>query len=328
MAELYWKGGNGGDDDSKGDFNIGGAGGNWQDNVGNDVAVPTSVDVIHFDKRAGIVTGAGSRHTEGKHWNCCHNMAIADIDECQGVVISPDFTGRIGMDAEDTIAPLQLSLAAGKKLIYRGNEPCHIKIKTASKTIPLLIHDSISGLLVISGVNDTNAVWTKIECYGGGTLEVQDDTKVTEIHNYGPATITIHEGCPAIKVYADGGSIFSDSPLGETENYGGSIVLGNTALAVAQAALDIASLLNVDGSFTWRAGGKMTACEQRGGNILVVGDSDKVIGNAGEIFLLLGGVFDASGHYGKLTAGGAAKILTRGGEFKAPLGFRIDTWTV
>jgi len=327
MADKYWKGGSGATDDSKGDFNIGGAGGNWQDNVGADVAVPGSADVFHFDKRAGIVTGAGSKHTEGKHWNCYHNMASGP-DDCQGVVISPDFTGRIGQDAEDMIASLQLSLAAGKKLVYRGNEPCHIKIKTASKVVPLVIHDSVSGLLVISGVNDTNAVWTKVECYGTGTLEVKADTKVIEIHNYGAAIVTIHEGCPAIKVYADGGSVFSDSPLGETENYGASIVLGNTALAVAQAALDIAGLLNVDGDFIWRAGGKLTACEQRGGNIYAVGDGDKQIGNSGDIFKILGGVFDASGQYGKLTKGATCGILIRDATFIPPKGFQIDDWTV
>jgi len=330
MADLYWKGGqlNGGsEDEDKGDFNLAA---NWQTAVGGAGSVPGAADVMHFDKRAGIVPSnyAGTKHTIGKHWNCYHNMANGP-DDCQGFVRSPDFTGRIGMDSEDTIAPLQLSLAATKKLIYQGDEPCHIKIKTAAKSIPLVTHDSVSGLLAISGVNDTNAEWTKIECYGGGTLEVQNDTKVIEIHNYGSATVTIHEGCPALKIYADGGSVYSDSPLDAVENYGGAIMLGNTALAVAQAAIDIASLLNVDGSFTWRAGGKMTACEQRGNaTITVVGDGDKQVGNSGNIFKLLDGTFDASGQHGKFTKGATCGILIRDATFIPPKGFQIDDWSV
>lgn len=329
MADLYWKGGNNSPDtdDEKGNYN---QALNWQTATGGAGSVPGAADVMHFDKRAGIVPSnyVGTKHTIGKHWNCYHNLANGP-DDCQGVVVSPDFTGRIGTDAEDTVAALQLSLAATKKLIYRGNEPCHIKIKTAAKSVPLVIHDSVSGLLVLSSVNDTDTEYTKIECYGGGTLEVQDDTKVIEVHNYGPATVTIHEGCPAIKIYADGGSVFSDSPLDAVENYGGAIVLGNTALAVAQAAIDIASLLNVDGSFTWRAGGKMTACEQRGdATITVVGDGDKQVGNSGDIFKLLGGTFDASGQTGKFTKGATCGILIRDATFIPPKGFQIDDWSL
>lgn len=329
MADLYWKGGNNSPDtdDEKGNFN---QALNWQTAAGGAGSVPGAADVMHFDKRAGIVPGdyAGTKHTIGKHWNCYHNMASGP-DDCQGVVISPDFTGRIGMNAEDNIAHLQLSLDTDKKLIYKGNEPCHIKIKTINKTMPLVIHDSESGLLAIKmlAVPGT-AEYTKIECYGSGTLEVEDDTKVIEIHNYGSTIVTIHEGCPAIKIYADSGSIFSDSPLDAVENYGGSIVLGNTALAVAQAAIDIASLLNVDGSFTWRAGGKMTACEQRGGNINVVGDGDKQVGNSGDIFKLLGGTFDASGQYGKFTRGATCGILICDATFIPPKGLQIDDWAV
>lgn len=324
MADRYWKGGAGATDNDKGDFN---AAANWQTAAGGAGAVPLPADLIHFDKRAGIVSGAGSKHTAGNHWNCYHNMANGP-DDCQGLYVTPDFTGRIGMDAEDTIAPLQVSLAALKQLRFRGNEQCHIKIKTANKVVPALIHNTVSGLLGISGVNDVNAIWTKIECVGGGTLDVADDTKVTELHSHGTSIVSIHESCPAMKILANGGSIYCDSPLGEVTNCGASIVLGNTTLAVAQAAIDIASLFNTSGNFTWRAGGKMTDCSQRGGNIFVVGDGDKVIGNAGEVFLLMGGVFDASGQYGKLTAGGAAKILITGGSVILPSSFRIDTWSI
>ena len=407
MAETYfWAGGDGVDDNEKGDFE---RAGNWKKKGGGTGAVPASTDTLIFDKNAGIVPSdyVGTKHTIGKHWNCFYNMD-QKAKTFRDVIRSPAFTGRIGTNATDPSpeVPLILNIEADYKLVYRGNEPMLVQCGDTTKSIPLVIHDSVSGLLKISSTGTVPGQFTKIECYNAGTLEVVDETECIEIRNYGTTIVTIHERCfnrtgdaknittavvdngdgtvrfecthggyvagdyviidgstnydyifevvnvpdathfdveagyvaetptatakkgTRIKIYADGGSVESNSPLDEIENYGASIVVGKTTLRLQYPRIDVKSVLNVGGSFTWRAGGKMSACEQRGGNIYVVGDGDKQIGNSGDIFKLLSGVFDASGQYGKLTKGTNCGILVRGATFIPPKGFQIDDWAV
>jgi len=326
MATLYWKGGAGSDDDDYGDFNNAS---NWQTATGGAGSVPTSSDVIVFDGRAATVPSdySGTKHTAGKHYNCYHNMASGP-DDCQGVVIASDFTGRIGITSDDIEGALQLSVASGKRIIYQGDEPCLLKIKTASKTVPAVVHNSTSGLLKISGVNDTNAIWELIELFGGGTLEIEDDTKVTDIYNFGTATITIGEDCPACSIYQYGGSFTADSPLTLLELYGGTAAFGSLLTeAPSAASIDLATLKLWGGNFTWRAPGKITDCTMHGGTITVTGTGDKTIGNASETWKLYGGTFDATAQAGNLTLTSGCAILVKGGSLDLPNGTKITAFT-
>ena len=312
---------------------------NWVVAAGSDgepdlgVSYPVAADTMHFTGRATIVptTYTGTKHVKGSHYNCYDNMDQGP-DDCQGVEIAAGFTGLIGKNSALGASPdpLQLSLAAGKVLSFRSDSEAHIKIKTASKVVPKVVHDSASGILAISGVNDTNAVWTLIEIYGAGTLEVEDDTKFTDIYNFGTAIVTIKETCPAGNVYAYGGAVYSDSPLAAVKGYGtATFTLGQTSLTNPQEDLDIASLEWLSsGIFTWRAAGKMTACSNLGGGrINVVGPGDKQIGNSSNTFYLYSGTFDASGQEGSLSLGSGCTILEKGGNFIAPPGTEITAFT-
>jgi len=329
MANAYWKGGDGATDDSKGDFNLAA---NWQTAIGGAFgAVPGSADVMIFDSRAAVVptTYSGTKHTIGNHYNCYYNMASGP-DDCQGVIVAAEFTGLIGKTTLGVEAPLQLSLAAGKEMIIRGDSEAHFKIKTASKVVPKVIFDSTNGILVLSGVNDTNAVWTLIECYGTGTLELEDNTKYTDIVNYGAATIIVNETCPAGNITVLGGAGYCDSPVTNLKGSGSATFdLGQESLTNPLEDLDLADVeWYSSGIFTWRAAGKITAGDQYAGTISVVGPGAKQIGNSGNTITIHGGSFNASQQKGALTLGGTCALLHKpGGAVLLPDGTEITAFT-
>lgn len=325
MALKYWKGGDGSTDNEKGDFN---RNGNWQTATGGATTVPTASDVMIFDARADTVPSdyTGTKHTKSNHWNCFYNMDQSDLD-CQGIIRSADFTGLIGKDAEGTESPLKISLAASKHLIFRGNQTAVIQCAGTGKAIPLVIHDSASGTLKLSSLDET-AEFSKVECFNSGNLELADDTKCVEIHSYGTTAISIGESCPAIKIYGEGGTIESNSAYDEVENYGASIIIGTTTRDATKPAIDIAKLTNISGNFTWRAAGKMTDFEIRSGNLYMKGDGDKQIGNSGNTFKLLGGTFDMTEQTGDITLGATCVMLIKGATVKFPEDFQIDDLSI
>jgi hypothetical protein len=252
-------------------------------------------------------------------------------DDCQGIIVSEDFTGLVGENAAGTELPLEISLAANMKVEFRGNYTARLKIKTDTKTVPRVVHDSATGILALSSVNDVVTAWTLIECYGAGTLEIEDNTLTPNIYNFGTTTIIRNETCPAANIYAIGaGAVYSDSPLGTVEVHAGTFEIGQTSLTAPTEALDVASLKvfgTAEGGVTWRAAGKITAFEQNGGNVSAVGDGAKQIGNSSNVFTVNAGTFDLSGQKGALTFGTTCSILQKGGNVVWPDGTKITAFT-
>ena len=310
-------------------------GSNWVVAVGSDgypdlgVSYPLPADTMHFTGRATIATGTPTEHTAGLHYNCYGNMGSGP-DDCQGVVVAAEFTGLIGKKASGVEAPLQLSLAAGKELIFRGNSEAYFMIKTASKVVPKVIFDSTSGILALSGVNDTNAVWTLIECRNAGTLELEEDTKYTDIYNYGSATIIINKNCPAGSVYTWGGTVLCDSPATNIKGYGdAAFTLGRTTFTNPEEDLDAAAVeWKSTGTLTWRAAGTITAYDQDGGIVAAVGSGDKQIGNSSDVWTINRGYLDLSAQKGLLTFEAGSTIVAKvANAVRFPAGSIIDGFT-
>jgi len=326
MANKYWKGGDGSTDIEKGDFN---RNGNWQTATGGASTVPTAADAMIFDSRAAIASGSGDPHTDGLHWNCYHNMASGP-DDCQGFVRSAEFTGLIGKAENAAAAPLQLSLAAGKEVICRGVGETYLKIKTDTKSVPKTIHDCTTGILVLSGVNDTDAEWTEIECRGAGTLELAADTQYGDIYNRGTATVIINATCPAGNVHTWGGTVYSDSPLTNIKAYGDALfTIGRTTFTNPTEDLDVADLeWKSTGKCTWRAAGKITAYDQDGGIVEAVGNGAKQIGNSSDVWTINRGYLDLSAQKGPLTFEAGSTIDAKvANAVRFPAGTIVDGFT-
>ncbi len=190
-------------------------GSNWQDKDGVPVALPAAADTVIFDGSASEVVGKYSRHREGNHWNCLDSIGRADTGELEltDLFIEIDYTGNIGIDSENTISELHISIADNGGIYFRSNGKAFIKCSaddaTTSINIPLLVHDSSSGCLSISSdMNDATytSYWDIIKCLDGGQLQIENDTPVGEVYTF-RSTITIFVGTGCVEV-AD-----SDDPI-------------------------------------------------------------------------------------------------------------------
>lgn len=164
---------------------------NWQDKLGVPVALPTDNDFLIIDDSAGVATDVSTKHTEGKHWNLCENIAKGDSGgiDLDGILIDSTFTGMVGQDSEGTVSPLHCHITAGNSIVNRSNYPVHIECSevdaTTDSAIPLVIFDSASGYMRLSSdVNSDTWVskFTNVKCLQAGTLEFADTSALEAIH--------------------------------------------------------------------------------------------------------------------------------------------------
>ncbi len=178
---------------------------NWQDALGVPVAAPVTNDKIVFDEKAGIADDRSSRHIEGRHWRLIDDVAVGDTGEMDfnGVLFDVGYNGAISIDAENTVSAFHLSVNDGYAIDFKANIQAYLECSAddaiTSINIPLLVHNTASGCLVISSdVNDGTwkSEWDLIKCFSGGTLILLANTVCQTIRTYNSSvTLIIDAGC-------------------------------------------------------------------------------------------------------------------------------------
>lgn len=343
MSTKFWKGGagwtTGAATNDEGNFEFDDsanayADSNWVDESGAGVAKPASADILIFGMWAGIVPAdyvTTTEHVIADHWSVIYNLDQSALD-LGNIKVTESFTGALGYYDSDTgiYYPLKYSIADGSQMEYRSEAASYIECAATGENIPLLIFDTTSGSLRISSTG--NGCWDKAQILDGGTLTLAEDTICNQIDTFGADfTLDIGAGCvdsgaASIDLNAyGGGSIYCNSPLGEVVNAGPTIEYGKTDFTPA-TDLDIDDLLNISGTFNWRAAGVLKSFLQVGGNIIGYGDGNKTIGGVDSTaYEILGGLFDLSQVRGDVEFRTGCSIKNTGGEFK-PCPRNLVTW--
>ncbi len=224
---------------------------NWQDENGIPVAVPAAADSVIFDNSAGLATAISPKHTEDTHWNCCENIARGDTGELElaEIIVDKNFTGRIGVDAENTISPLHISIADNGQIVYRSDSVAYIECSAddavTSINIPLLVFDTAAGYLQISSdMNDGTwkSEWDTVKCLNRGTLELAANTVCQTIYTYASSVkLIIGAGCvdtsdasDPIDLYPGLSNVYSYVTLLSTIETDGLINFGTAALTLTK----------------------------------------------------------------------------------------------
>lgn len=199
---------------------------NWQDEFGVPINKPAAADDVIFNSLAGVAVGFDSKHEAGKHWNCISDIAIGDIGglELGSITVEKSFTGRIGIDNENTISPLHISIENGGSIIYRSDNKAYIECSASDAVsdinIPLLVFDTVSGYLQISSDMNSGAwtsTWDLIKIFSGGVLELATACVCTTIRMYNSyAKLIVNIGCVDVK----GGDTPIDLYPGDSDIYG------------------------------------------------------------------------------------------------------------
>jgi hypothetical protein len=339
-AYNFWLGGNGvdtglGGDPANSDFTDAD---NWSLGV-----APLSSHILVFSKYARVVPSGytGDYHTIGNHYNCYTNTATTLT---VGGIIVDGYTGKIGAnDANETVTPLKIAVAAGGEVRIRGESVVHLTVNSsgvADSSIPLVVFDSEAGELNLrSDVNSAGElnIFDKVVCLNAGTLNVIKESTVgcaiTSIYSFGTTAISIDEDCYRVKaggspidLYVYGGTVASDSRFNCIENYGATIHIGKTD-SLASIDCDVSSLINYLGQTVWRTTGTISYIECNGGEIEVTGDGQKTIGPSGlgseTVELLINsGKVDFSNCKGRVNFATNAVYELRGGELVPPIGYK------
>jgi len=225
---------------------------NWQDEFGVPVAAPVAADDIIFDSSAGIATDVSDAHEEGKHWNLIGNIAQADTGELEvgSITVKSSFTGKIGIDAHNTVSPFHISVADNGYILYQGNGDAAIECSADDSVtdinIPLCIFDSASGYLRLS--SDMNSAswtssWDLVKCLNAGTLELADNTVVTTMRTLNSLVkLIIGTGCVDVKdsnaemdLYLSDDTIPAGTAIQAKVECDGAINFGTSALTLTKS---------------------------------------------------------------------------------------------
>lgn len=168
-------------------------GSNWMNDNFEPCAVPTINDEIILDEKARIATNISVRHFEGKRWNLIDGIDRVNFGgkAFNNFIEDSGFDGDIGIDAQNTINYLHLSVNTGKSLVFRGSGRAYFKCAGATidvnSEIPILLIDTSAGYIQISS-DENDAIyaskWTTIKCLSGGRLKIEDATVVKTIYTY------------------------------------------------------------------------------------------------------------------------------------------------
>lgn len=180
-------------------------GSNWEDDNGMPCAIPEAGDEVFFTNRALVATSEYTKHVYNNHWSCFDGINRDDTGglELASLVIDSTYNGDIGIDAENTISYLHLSIADSGIVIIKGPGRFYIKCagatKTESSNIPTLLIDTNVGYVnIASDVNSASyaSKWDVIKCINVMYLTIVDNTIVGDIYTYkNRAVLDIGENC-------------------------------------------------------------------------------------------------------------------------------------
>jgi len=265
----------------------------------------------HGSSAGDYATIGGSGNYDGEH------RVTGQVDANKFKIKAPFVAETV--EASDTVTfrtPLQISVADTYEIVMMSNGTVYIEASSTTQNIPNLKFSSTSGLLHIS--SDGNGIWDDILITGGGTLIVADDTKVTKISTTADSTATVivgenvlGSGTTETNLDCHGGSIVWDSEIGNVFKTGGNITYCQNV--PAGTTVDIDRLETYGGNFYWYGKSTMLDYEGWGGNIIALGDEDKIIGSAASAYPQYGGTFDLSQAGGRVSFYAGASVDHQGG---------------
>lgn len=285
-----------------------------------------------------------------------HGFAVGDIVTIVGTVyyngewriittatahvftIDTPFTvGEVPSTSGSAVARKPLRFACTGKVVVESDTLIYLECSdngVGGDNVPQIVFKSNTGLLKLSSDGITgggaDGEWDEILVLKNGTLRVFKNGYVDKIIISGDALnhtmlvgLDVQDvGSNAVDLEIETGIVTWNSKLGQVTLSGGKITHCQNVLL--GASVDIDNILGRGGNIDTYMG-SLKAFTMYSGNIVMLGDADRVVGSGAVSYSQYGGVIDLSQASGMITRFAGSDVDRQGGDLKLPLRTNV-TW--